>query len=215
MTKKKVYIPDFGEELANAVTHGVMAMLVLSALPYAAIRAYLKGGAAGAAGISIFVISIFLMFLSSMIYHSMARETRHKEIARILDHIFIYVAIAGSYTPIAISVIGGWQGVLILVLQWAMVIFGIFYKSFARRSIPKISLTIYLVMGWTLVLFFPMFFARASTGLLLLILAGGGFYSGGAVFYAKQGFKYHHMVWHLMVGLGAAAHFIGLVFFLF
>ena len=76
-----------------------------------------------------------------------------RRVFHVLDHIFIYVAIAGSYTPIALSVIGGWQGLLIAGLQWAMVVFGIFYKSLSHRSIPAVSLTIYLVMGWAILLF--------------------------------------------------------------
>lgn len=214
MKRNKNYIPTFGEELANATTHGPMAALALLALPFTAIWAYVRGGELAAAGVSIFVISIFLMFLSSMLYHSMAQETRHKQIFQMLDHIFIYVAIAGSYTPIALCIIGGWQGILILVVQWSMVLFGIFYKSLSSRSLPKISLTIYLVMGWTMILFFPMMLARSSIALMLLIIIGGVFYSVGALFYAMKGFKYHHMVWHLMINLGAAAHFIGIVFFL-
>lgn len=66
----------------------------------------------------------------------MQPDSKHKAVFHILDHIFIYVAIAGSYTPVALSVIGGWQGVAITVVQWAMVLFGIFYKSLSRRSIP-------------------------------------------------------------------------------
>lgn len=215
MKTSKTYIPTFGEEVANATTHGPMAFLTLFVLPFSAIWAYIHGGTLAAVGVSIFVISIFLMLLSSMLYHSMTQETRHKQIFKMLDHIFIYVAIAGSYTPIAISVIGGWQGIVILVLQWGMVVFGIFYKSISRRSIPKVSLTIYLVMGWTLVVFFPMMLAKANIALLLLIIAGGIFYSVGAVFYAMKRFKYHHMVWHLMINLGAGAHFVGIVFFLY
>ena len=215
MKKSKDYISTFGEELANATTHGPMAFLALLALPFSAIWAYLQGGVLAAVGVSIFVISLFLMFLVSMLYHSMTQETHHKQIFHMLDHIFIYVAIAGSYTPIAISVIGGWQGIVILALQWGMVIFGIFYKSLSRHSIPKVSLSIYLVMGWTIVVFFPMMLAKANTALLLLIISGGIFYSVGSVFYAMKGFKYHHMVWHLMINLGAAAHFVGIVFFLY
>ena len=79
--------------------------------------------------VSIFVISIFMMFLASTLYHSMNPASKHKAVFHILDHIFIYVAIAGSYTPIALSVIGGWQGVFITILQWAMVLFGIFRTS--------------------------------------------------------------------------------------
>ena len=215
MKRNKIYIPTFGEELANATTHGPMAALALLALPFSSVWAYVRGGVVASTGVSIFVISLFLMFLCSMLYHVMTKDTRHKEILHVLDHIFIYVAIAGSYTPIALSVIGGWQGTLILVLQWCMVIFGIFYKSLSRHSIPKVSLTIYLVMGWTMILFFPMILAKANPALLLLIIAGGIFYSLGSVFYAMKSFKYHHMVWHLMINMGASAHFVGIVFYLY
>ena len=214
---KILYIPSFGEEVANAVSHGVMTVLMLLALPFSAVWAYIHGGTQGvldATGISIFVISIFLMFLCSTLYHAMQPESKHKEVFHILDHIMIYFAIAGSYTPIALSVIGGWQGVLIVVIQWLMVLFGIFYKSLSKRSIPSVSLTIYLIMGWMIVIFFPLFWKSASTPLLALIAAGGIFYTIGAWFYAKKGFRYHHLVWHLLINLAVICHFIGIVFFL-
>ena len=215
--KKPVYVPTLGEEVANAVSHGVMSLVTLLALPFAAVWAYTHDpdGPLAAVSVSIFVISIFLMFLASTLYHSMNPSSRHKEVFHILDHIFIYVAIAGSYTPIALSVIGSWQGVLITVLQWAMVLFGIFYKSLSRRSIPAVSLTIYLVMGWTIVLFLPLFIRHASVPQLWLIAAGGALYTLGAWFYARKGFRYHHMVWHLLINLAVVCHFIGIVFYLY
>lgn len=215
--KKLIYIPTFGEEIANTVSHGVMSILTLLSLPFAAVWSYthaVGNNIESAVGVSVFVISLFLMFLCSTLYHSMQPQSRHKEIFHILDHIFIYVAIAGSYTPIALTVIDGWQGVLIVVLQWAMVLFGIFYKSLSKRSIPAVSLTIYLIMGWTVVFFFPLFLRNASTPLLVLIAAGGIFYTIGAWFYAKKGFKYHHLVWHLMINLAVCCHFAAIVFFL-
>lgn len=213
--KKELYIPTVGEEVANSVTHGVMSLLALLALPFAAVWAYIHGDGLTWVWVSVFVISIFLMFLVSTLYHSMNPASRHKEVFHILDHIFIYVAIAGSYTPIALTVIGGWQGIFITVLQWTMVIFGIFYKSLSRNSIPAISLTIYLVMGWTIIFFLPMFVRQASTPLLAMIALGGVLYTLGAWVYAKKGFRYHHMVWHLMINLAVIAHFIGIVFFLY
>ena len=215
--KKALYVPTFGEEIANAVSHGVMTLATLAALPFAAVWAYVHDaqGVLAAVSVSIFVISIFLMFLASTLYHSMDPSSRHKEVFHILDHIFIYVAIAGSYTPIALSVIGGWQGVVITVVQWAMVLFGIFYKSLSRRSIPAVSLTIYLVMGWTIVFFLPLFIRRASEPLLWLIAAGGVLYTVGAWFYARKGFRYHHLVWHLLINLAVVCHFAGIVFFLY
>lgn len=218
MSRKKLpYIPTLGEEIANTLSHGVMACATLAALPFAAVWAYAHDTdpVLAAVSVSVFVISIFLMFLASTLYHSMNPQSRHKKVFHILDHIFIYVAIAGSYTPIALSVIGGWQGIVIAVVQWAMVLFGIFYKSLSRRSIPAVSLTIYLVMGWTIVFFLPLFIRHASTALLWLIALGGVLYTGGAWVYARKGFRYHHLVWHLLINLAVAAHFTGIVFFLY
>ncbi len=212
----KTYIPTFGEEVGNAVSHGVMSAAVLAALPFAAIWSFVRSGCSSlaAASVSIFCISIFLMFLISTLYHSMSPASRHKEVFHILDHIFIYVAIAGSYTPVALVIIGGWQGLLICILQWAMVVAGIFYKSCCSRSIPAVSLTIYLVMGWTVLFFFPIFLRHASMPFIALIAAGGICYTVGAVFYAMKAFRYHHLVWHLLIDLAAACHFAAIVFYL-
>ena len=214
---KKSYIFTFGEEVANAISHGVMSLVTLLALPFASIWAYTHAAqpVLAAASVSVFVISIHMMFMASTLYHAMHPQSRHKEIFHILDHIFIYVAIAGSYTPIALTVIGGWQGIFITILQWTMVIFGIFYKSLSRRSIPAVSLTIYLVMGWTIVFFMPLFIRQADPVLLWLIALGGVLYTLGAWFYAKKGFRYHHMVWHLLINLAVVAHFVGIVFYLY
>ncbi|MFR9650249.1 MAG: hemolysin III family protein [Rikenellaceae bacterium] len=213
--EKKIYIPTIGEEVANTISHGVMTLLILLFIPFASVWAYLNGGVLDSVTVSIYLISIFSMTLFSTLYHSMSPNSQHKAVFHILDHIFIYVAIAGTYTPIALCVIGGWQGIVITVLQWLMVIFGIFYKSLSRRSIPAVSLTIYLVMGWTIVLFMPLFIRNASVVLLSLVGAGGVFYSIGAWFYARKGFKYHHFVWHIFINLALAMHFIAIIFYLY
>jgi len=204
----------FGEEVGNAISHGAMALVTLGGIAPTAIHAYLRRGTLAAASTSIFVCSIFLMFLFSALYHSMASETRHKQVLQILDHIFIYVAIAGTYTPLALSVVGGWPGIAVAAMQWATVLFGILYKSVAKRRIPKISLTIYLVMGWSILFVAPLFIRRASLGLQLLILGGGVFYSAGVFFYSRKERKFYHMVWHIFVNMGAICHFLGVLLFL-
>ncbi len=212
----RTYIPTFGEEVGNSVSHGVMSLVVLVATPFAAIWSFYRSGGSlvAASSVSVFCVSIFLMFLISTLYHAMSPDSRHKEVFHILDHIFIYVAIAGSYTPVALVIIGGWQGLAICILQWAMVVAGIFYKSLCTRSIPAVSLTIYLVMGWTVVFFFPIFLRHASLPFVSLIAAGGVCYTVGAVFYAMKGFRYHHLVWHLLIDVAAACHFAAIVFYL-
>lgn len=204
----------FGEEVGNAISHGVIALIALGGIAPVAIHTYLEKGALAATSTSIFMCSIFLMFLSSALYHSMPPGTSHKRVMQILDHIFIYVAIAGTYTPIALVVIGGWVGIVVASLQWVMVIFGILYKSLAKQSIPKISLTIYLVMGWSVLFVAPMFLRNADLGLQLLVLGGGIFYSAGTLFYSKKEKRYFHMIWHFFVSLGAVSHFLGILLFL-
>jgi hemolysin III len=212
--EKKQYFYTFGEEVANVVSHGVMAGLALLAMPFAIIWVYSRGNLLDAIGVSIFMISVFLMLATSGLYHSMTLDSKHKHIFKIFDHIFIFVAIAGSYTPIALSVIGGWQGILIVCIQWAMVLAGILQKTIFTRKNPKPSVAIYLIMGWTIVMFMPLFLRSARLGLVIMILIGGIMYSLGAYFYSKKAFKYYHLLWHIAVNLGVAAHFVGIVFFL-
>jgi len=215
MSKKNLKL-TFGEEVANTITHGISAISILVALPIAAISVYgKKGSLTDTIGVVIFCLSVFSMFLFSTLYHSMAYDTKHKSVLKILDHIFIYVAIAGTYTPIAISVIGGIWSLVILILQWTMVIFGILYKSISKNKMPKFSLVIYLVMGWTIVIFMPLLIRNANPVLFWLLFTGGISYSVGSIFYAAKAFKYHHMIWHIFVYIGALTHFIGICFFLY
>ena len=215
MTEKKTLIKlSVGEEIGNSVTHGVMAMLMLIALPIGAVLAYNRDGWILALGISVFIISLFLMFLSSCLYHAMAYDSKHKSVMRILDHIFIYVAIAGSYTPVALSIIKGWQGILILVVQWTIVLFGVLYKSLSKKSMPKASVSIYLTMGWVAVFFMPTLIKTANPKFMILLALGGIFYSVGAWFYSQKHRPYFHFIWHLFINFAAISHFLAMLFYI-
>ena len=209
---KDMFQLGFGEEVANCVTHGVMATLCLLSLPFGAVYAYAHDGITLSIGISIFIISLFLMFLVSTIYHCMPYGSSHKYVFRKLDHICIYFAIAGSYTPIALTLIGGWQGVVILIIEWGAVLGGILLKSIASKSYPKLSMTIYMVMGWTAIFFIPILLDKASPLFLGLIVAGGVMYTIGAFFYSKPQKKYFHSIWHICINLASVLHFIAIVF---
>ncbi len=201
------------EETGNVITHGVTALLFLFLLPFSAVYSYIQGGTLLAFGTSIFVICIFLMLLVSTLYHAMAYDTPHKFVFRILDHIFIYFAIAGSYTPIALYLIGGWKAAVILIIQWSCVIFGIFYKAVARKEYPKLSLIVYMTMGWVAVLFIPTLIQNSQPMFLALIVLGGVLYSIGAYFYTRKK-KWAHMIWHLFITAASIAHFIAIVFYI-
>lgn len=211
-TMRNMFHLSFGEEVGNALTHGIMALLCLFLLPYAAVYSYIQEGNIRAIGISIFIICLFLMFLVSTIYHSMAYDTEQKYVFRKLDHICILFAIAGSYTPIALCMIKGWESILILVIEWSMVIVGILLKAISKRSFPKLSMGIYMVMGWTAIFFLPKLLSVASPIFLALIVSGGLMYTIGALFYSKPQHKYFHTIWHVCINIASIMHFIAIVF---
>lgn len=204
----------FGEEIGNSVSHGVPALLILFSLPYFSIQSYIQHDALFSFGISVFLISIFLMFISSAIYHLMPPKSIHKFVMRIIDHAMIYIAIAGTYTPVALNLVGGKLGISIMIIQWIITITGIVYKATAKHVNPKISLAMYLTMGWLGVILFPSLIQKASITFILLIIAGGLMYTIGAWFYAQKHRHYFHMIWHFFIILGACFHFIALLYFI-
>ncbi|MFC3931613.1 PAQR family membrane homeostasis protein TrhA [Streptococcus dentapri] len=201
----------FGEEVANSVTHAVGSVAMLILLPITASYSYQLYGFKAAVGMSVFVISLFLMFLSSTIYHSMQYDSPQKYVLRIIDHSMIYIAIAGSYTPVAISLVGGWLGYLIILLQWGSTIYGILYKIFAKKINEKFSLFLYLMMGWLVIFIIPAIITKTGPAFWSLMLAGGLSYTIGAFFYARKR-PYDHMIWHLFILLASALQYIAIVY---
>lgn len=213
MTLKLSKRLSFGEEVANSITHAVGAVAMLVLLPITAIYSYHHYGMQAAVGMSIFDISLFLMFMSSTIYHSMQYDSPQKFVLRIIDHSMIYIAIAGSYTPVALSLVGGWLGCLIIVLQWGATIFGILYKIFAKKINDKFSLFLYLLMGWLVVFIIPSIISKTGVVFWSLMLAGGLAYTIGAIFYARKR-PYDHMIWHLFILLASILQYIAIVHFM-
>ena len=213
MTLKLSKRLSFGEEVANSITHAVGAVAMLVLLPITAIYSYHHYGMQAAVGMSIFDISLFLMFMSSTIYHSMQYDSPQKFVLRIIDHSMIYIAIAGSYTPVALSLVGGWLGYLIIVLQWGATIFGILYKIFAKQINDKFSLFLYLLMGWLVVFIIPSIISKTGVVFWSLMLAGGLAYTIGAIFYARKR-PYDHMIWHLFILLASILQYIASVHFM-
>lgn len=204
----------FGEELANAISHGVMFLVLLGLSPWVAVHTYIKGGTRLALGASIFILALSLMFLSSTLYHSMAYDSPHKRVFRILDHASIFIAIAGSYTPVFFVALGKWQSWLMVGLQWFLVIGGILYKVLGKNRMPKLSLVIYLVMGWQAIFFLPQIIRATNAVFLSLIVAGGLMYTIGAYFYSKKNMPYHHLIWHLFINIASICHIIAIVGYL-
>lgn len=205
---------SFEEEIGNSITHGIMAIFCLIMLPIVSVYGYIKHNIVISIGFSIYVICIFLMFLMSTLYHSMKFETNQKIIFRILDHCGIYLAIAGSFTPVCLKILDGVFLYLILIAQWGMVIIGIIIKSLFTKKKPKGSSIIYLVMGWSALLLIPTLIKTQSILFFILILFGGLIYSIGTLFYRKKDKAWFHFIWHIFVNIAAISQFIAIIFLL-
>ncbi len=204
---------SFGEEVGNAVSHGVAAVFCLFSLPFISVYAYITGGIFRVIGIAVYGVCMFLMFVGSCIYHAMPFGSQQKYVMRKLDHSFIYLAIAGTYTPVLISIVGGTLGIVLLVIEWVCTIFGIILTSVSKNYHKRLSLTLYLVMGWIAILILPTLISNSSIVFLSLIVLGGLFYTIGVVFY-NQKWPYAHFIWHIFIILASLAHFIAVVFFI-
>ena len=191
------------DELGNTWTHLGGAVFALSSMWLAWMAA--EQGPLMTFGVVCFLVGMFFMFLSSTVYH-WVRNERLKSIFRKCDHISIYIMIACSYTPILVGVVGGWLGWFVFALQWAAVIGGAFYKIYALGRWPRLSLAIYLVMGWSIVLIAEPVFKSLAPLTMCLLVAEGLFYTGGTYFFAHDERPYFHVVWHVFVLLGALAH---------
>lgn len=203
----------FGEEVGNAVSHGVMMFLLLFALPFASVHAFLQEGWLEVWGVGIYMICMIFMFGGSCLYHIMPYDTMWKTVFRKLDHISITLAIAGTYTPICLVVVGGWIGWAVLITEWVLAIVMILIKSISSKAWPKLSMTIYMIMGWLAVLILPTIISKGGWLFFGLILAGGVCYTIGAFFY-KSHKPYAHFIWHLFIIAASILHLIAILFFM-
>ncbi|MBO7418698.1 MAG: hemolysin III family protein [Bacteroidaceae bacterium] len=191
------------EEQGNTWTHLIGVVFALSSIwmVWPAIR----NGWQMAFGVFFFIVGMFLMFLSSTIYH-WVRPGVAKDILRKCDHISIYVMIACSYTPICVGVIGGWLGWAVFSFLWLIALVGSIVKIVAIGKHPKLSLAIYLIMGWSVLIIFPKVMEKLSPLSMAFLVSEGILYTAGTYFYANDKHPYYHAIWHIFVLLGAIAH---------
>ena len=199
------------EERANTWTHLVpLIATVLLAWPLMAraIQSPITDHQSQMVGTALFLLGMVLMFLSSTLYHA-ATNPVHKARLRIFDHISIYVMIAGSYSLICLSVVGGWAGISLFIFLWTCVLAGVIGKVIALGKHPRLSLALYLSMGWVaLLILYPMW-TNMPHAAFWWIIAEGVFYTMGSYFFNHdEEHAYWHAIWHVFITLGAASHTI-------
>ena len=196
-----------GEELANSISHGLAFLAAAIAAPFLLHHAARTGTTASIVGASIFVAAIAFLYLASTLYHALPHG-KLKQVFRVIEHMAIFILIAGTYTPFTLSVLRGPWGWTLFGLIWALALSGLLLKAIGRTRYPMLSTSLYLMMGWVvLVAIQPLWHRMPHRGLFWIFL-GGLAYTGGVVFYAYDyRLRYSHFVWHLFVIVGTVCHF--------
>ncbi len=199
---------DPQEELINAYSHGLGAVLALIAAIFLIVKGY---GLALGQWISLWVygLSLVLLLSSSMLYH-FAQDERKRYWYKKLDHTAIYYLIAGTYTPFLSIGIPTAKAHYLLIALWIIALIGTLFKLVFIHRFQKVSLAAYLVMGWLAVLVMDDMQRYLAKGAIQLLLAGGLAYTVGTLFYALKKVRYSHAIWHVFVLLGAGLHFLAI-----
>lgn len=199
------------EELLNAYTHGLGALLGIAGL----ILLLLKNNSEvpfSTFSVLVYGISIIVLFSASTLYHSVKKE-RQKHYFRIVDHISIYFLIAGTYTPVLLITLAETRGWILFWVVWGIAVFGVILKLFFTGRFEVFSTLLYLVMGWLIIFDFGNLSEAIGPNGILWLFIGGLSYTIGIVFYAIQKIPYNHVIWHLFVLGGALGHFFMIYFF--
>jgi hemolysin III len=201
-----------GEEIANSVSHGVGLVAALAATPFLIAHAARTGSGTFLLGASAFASTVLLLYLGSTLYHALP-PGRAKRVFRLIEHSAIYLLIAGTYTPFTLGVLHGAWGWSLLALIWSLAAVGVVLEVTGGLRHPRLSLALYLGMGWLVVLAIrPLWLQMPRAGFFWLA-AGGLAYTAGVGFYTAKRLRYGHLVWHLFVLAGTACHFMAVRFY--
>ena len=204
---------SLSERLFNTITHGIGSVLSIVALVLMVVYASYNSDAWSIVGVSIFGSTLILLYMSSTLYHAFSNG-RVKQIFKTLDQSFIYLLIAGTYTPVLLITLRNTLGWTVFGLVWAMAIGGITHRIFFFDKLKKLSLVSYILMGWLSLIVFKSLLNAAPAELVVWLLIGGAFYTGGLIFYSWEKLPFNHAIWHLFVLGGSFSHFIGIYIYL-
>lgn len=209
-------------EPGSAITHYIGMLLSLIAAAPLLVKAEISGIPSALTAMGIFILTMILLYAASTIYHTLDVKAGVLKVFRKLDHMMIFVLIAGTYTPICLLVLKGRIGMIMLALVWGIAVVGMVLKAFWVTCPKWFSSIIYIAMGWICLLVFPTLLRDLKTPAFLWLLAGGILYTVGGVVYALklQAFncvhKYFgsHEIFHLFVMAGSFCHFVVMYWYL-
>lgn len=212
MLKDKIKIPKYtlGEEITNAILHGIGALLSIAALVLCVVFSALHNDAYAVVSSCIYGSTLIILYTMSCLYHSL-KVNNAKRVFRIIDHCSIFLLIAGTYTPYTLVTLTGPTGWTIFGIIWGCAILGIVLNSIDLNKYKIISMILYLAMGWAVIFSYKTLKSSLDTTGLYLLLAGGIIYTVGAIFYGiGKKHKYMHSVFHFFVLSGSILHFFSI-----
>lgn len=200
-------------ERINSITHLVGAVLALVGFGALLTISIQQWDAALIVSFIVFGVTLILLYTMSTLYHSF-RSPKVKAVFRQLDHVCIYLLIAGTYTPFMLVTVGGMTGLVMLVIIWSLAVVGLLLDILPKRRIKWLQILIYLVMGWVCVVVYQDLAAGFPLAGLLWLWVGGIAYTVGVIFYVLDGLKklrHAHGIWHMFVLAGSFCHFVAVV----
>ncbi len=217
---KETNIQTVGEEIANAISHGLMAIFGIVALVLMLIKSDTTIEVVSAI---IFGFGIINLYTMSTIYHALFHPTA-KGVFQRFDHLSIYILIGGTFAPPLLllpamqepifGIDGLGLGPVLFIVQWILIGIGVVFKSIWIKKFAKVHLFLYLAMGWSGLVFIQQLFAYQPAA-FYLVLGGGIAYSVGVAFYIFPKIKYFHFVWHIFTSLGTVLQFIAIYVYLY
>ncbi|NGY83102.1 hemolysin III family protein [Bacillus megaterium] len=201
-----------GEEIANAITHGVGAVLSIVGLTLLIVLSSLEGTPWHVISFTIYGVTMLLLYVSSTLVHSFP-EGKVKDLFEIFDHSSIYLFIAGTYTPFLFIAVKGTTGWTLFGIVWGIALAGIIFKAFFVKKFLFISTILYVFMGWMIVFAWDSLTQNIAHQGIVLLVVGGVLYTIGAVFYVWRGFRFHHMIWHMFVLGRTVLHFLAIILY--
>ena len=204
---------SLGEEITNSITHGVGIGLSIAALVILVVLASRRGDAWRIVSFSIYGASLILLYMSSTLYHSFVNP-KIKKIFRIIDHSAIYLLIAGTYTPVTLTLMRGAWGWTLFGLAWGMAIGGIIITALLLDKLKSLLVLSYVAMGLLVVIAIKPMMQMVPRGMIIWLFTGGACYLLGIIFYLWKRLPYHHPIWHIFVLGGSISHFLGILFYL-
>ena len=208
--KHRIAIPHYtlGEELMNSISHGLGALFGIVALVLCVVRAAQSGDPYRIVSGAIFGFTVLILYLMSCLYHAL-KVNKAKRVFRVIDHCTIFLLIAGTYTPYTLVSLRDSVGWWVFGVIWATAIVGIVLNAVSLKKFSKISVALYLIMGWMIVIAYqPMVLAIPGGGMQLLVW-GGVAYTVGAILYGVGSRKkYFHSIFHFFCLIGTVLHFL-------